>query len=31
MSRLRGKIEPAGVRLRTVRGLGYLIEAVEPA
>lgn len=29
MSRLRGKIEPAGVRLRTVRGLGYLIEALD--
>lgn len=27
MSRLRTKIEPAGVRLRTVRGLGYLLEA----
>ena len=27
MSRLRAKIEPAGVRLRTVRGLGYLLEA----
>ena len=26
MSRLRAKIEPGGVRLRTVRGLGYLIE-----
>jgi len=26
MSRLRGKIEPGGVRLRTVRGLGYLLE-----
>jgi len=26
MSRLRAKIEPAGVRLRTVRGLGYLLE-----
>lgn len=31
ISRLRGKIEPAGVRLRTVRGLGYLIELGEPA
>ena len=27
MSRLRAKIEPAGVQLRTVRGLGYLLEA----
>lgn len=27
LSRLRAKIEPAGVRLRTVRGLGYLLEA----
>ena len=26
MSRLRMKIEPGGVRLRTVRGLGYLLE-----
>ncbi|MGB3072083.1 MAG: response regulator transcription factor [Ottowia sp.] len=26
MSRLRTKIEPTGVRLRTVRGLGYLLE-----
>ncbi|MFG5407462.1 response regulator transcription factor [Piscinibacter sakaiensis] len=26
ISRLRGKIEPAGVRLRTVRGLGYLLQ-----
>ena len=30
MSRLRGKIEPAGVRLRTVRGLGYLLEPAAP-
>jgi two-component system response regulator TctD len=30
MSRLRAKIEPAGVRLRTVRGLGYELEE-EPA
>ncbi len=29
MSRLRAKIEPGGVRLRTVRGLGYLLEAGE--
>ena len=26
VSRLRAKIEPGGVRLRTVRGLGYLLE-----
>jgi two-component system, OmpR family, response regulator len=26
MSRLRAKVEPGGVRLRTVRGLGYLLE-----
>jgi len=26
MSRLRAKVEPAGVRIRTVRGLGYLLE-----
>jgi len=29
ISRLRARIEPAGVRLRAVRGLGYLIEAEE--
>ncbi|MBL8327307.1 MAG: response regulator transcription factor [Rubrivivax sp.] len=27
VSRLRGKIEPGGVRIRTVRGFGYLLEA----
>ena len=27
VSRVRAKIEPAGVRVRTVRGFGYLIEA----
>jgi len=27
MSRLRAKIEPAGLRLRTVRGLGYMLHA----
>jgi two-component system OmpR family response regulator len=27
VSRLRGKIEPAGVHIRTVRGFGYLLEA----
>lgn len=26
VSRLRAKIEPAGLKLRTVRGLGYLLE-----
>jgi len=26
MSRLRAKLEPGGVRIRTVRGLGYLLE-----
>ncbi len=31
LSRLRAKIEPSGVRLRTVRGLGYLLESAEPA
>ena len=30
ISRLRAKVEPAGVRLRTVRGLGYLLEAAQP-
>ncbi|MBS0434598.1 MAG: response regulator transcription factor [Proteobacteria bacterium] len=29
MSRLRAKIEPGALRLRTVRGLGYLLEADE--
>jgi len=27
MSRLRAKLEPAGIRVRTIRGLGYLVEA----
>lgn len=31
LSRLRAKIEPAGVQLRTVRGLGYLLEESPPA
>jgi len=31
MSRLRAKIEPGGVRLRTVRGLGYLLEPAAAA
>ena len=31
ISRLRAKLEPAGVVIRTVRGLGYLIEAPENA
>ncbi len=26
ISRLRSKLEPAGIRIRTVRGLGYLVE-----
>jgi len=30
VSRLRGKLEPAGVRVRTVRGFGYLLEADAP-
>jgi DNA-binding response OmpR family regulator len=29
VSRLRAKIEPAGVCIRTVRGLGYLLEELE--
>jgi DNA-binding response OmpR family regulator len=29
VSRLRGKLEPVGVRVRTVRGFGYLLEADE--
>jgi two-component system OmpR family response regulator len=27
VSRLRTKLEPAGVSIRTVRGFGYLLEA----
>jgi DNA-binding response OmpR family regulator len=27
ISRLRAKLEPAGVVIRTIRGLGYLVEA----
>jgi len=30
VSRLRSKLEPAGVRVRTIRGFGYLLEAIEP-
>ncbi|MGL4230661.1 MAG: response regulator [Casimicrobium sp.] len=29
VSRLRAKLEPAGLRIRTVRGFGYLLEAAE--
>lgn len=29
VSRLRSKLEPAGVRIRTVRGFGYLLESIE--
>ena len=29
VSRLRAKIEPAGLRIRTVRGLGYLLEEAQ--
>jgi two-component system OmpR family response regulator len=31
ISRLRAKVEPGGVRLRTVRGLGYLLELAAPS
>lgn len=31
ISRLRAKVEPAQVRLRTVRGLGYLLEPADDA
>ncbi len=31
VSRLRAKVEPGGVRLRTVRGLGYVLEADDDA
>jgi two-component system, OmpR family, response regulator len=30
VSRLRAKIEPAGVRIRTVRGFGYLLQEEAP-
>jgi len=26
MHRLRRKLEPAGIKIRTIRGLGYLLE-----
>ena len=28
ISRLRTKLEPAGIRIRTVRGLGYMLEGL---
>ena len=31
MSRLRAKLEPAGVAIRTIHGLGYLVEAPDVA
>ena len=31
VSRLRNKLEPAGVRIRTVRGFGYMLHAWQPA
>lgn len=31
MSRLRGKLEPAGVYIRTIRGFGYLLESGDAA
>ena len=31
VSRLRGKLEPHGVALRSIRGFGYRLELVEPA
>ena len=30
ISRLRGKLEPAGIRIRTVRGFGYMLEEFKP-
>lgn len=30
VSRLRAKIEPAGLRIRTVRGFGYMLEPADP-
>ncbi len=31
ISRLRAKLEPAGIQIRTVRGFGYLLEEQAPA
>jgi DNA-binding response OmpR family regulator len=31
VSRLRAKLEPAGIRIRTVRGFGYLLEEFKGA
>jgi two-component system OmpR family response regulator len=31
VSRLRAKLEPAGIRIRTVRGFGYMLEAYKDA
>lgn len=31
ISRLRAKLEPAGIRIRTVRGFGYMLEDYRPA
>jgi len=31
VSRLRAKLEPSGVRIRTVRGFGYMLEEFKPA
>ena len=30
VSRLRAKLEPAGIRIRTVRGFGYMLEEFAP-
>ena len=31
VSRLRSKLEPAGIKIRTVRGFGYMLEEFKPA
>ena len=31
VSRLRAKIEPTGIRIRTVRGFGYMLEGYRAA
>ena len=31
VSRLRAKLEPAGIRIRTVRGFGYMLEEFRSA
>jgi DNA-binding response OmpR family regulator len=30
VARLRAKLDPAGVKIRTVRGFGYMLEEAKP-